>query len=85
MEDVAVSHKLCGFQGHVGGCIVMMMEKVVISQKFWSFSLHIFSQASQNFTIKVRVDRSVRRNKFMMKNPLHVEKTMSMQRPFYSW
>jgi hypothetical protein len=38
------------------------------------FSSHIFSQASQNVTVKVRVDRSVRRNKFMVNNPLHVKK-----------
>jgi hypothetical protein len=43
----------CGFQGCVGGCIVVMKEPVVVAPKFRSFSLHIFSQASQNITVKV--------------------------------
>jgi hypothetical protein len=67
-------HKLCGFQGHVGGRVVMMKEPVVVVPKFQSFSLHIFSQESQNITVNVRVDHSVRRNKFMVNNPLHVKK-----------
>jgi hypothetical protein len=34
---------------------------------------------SQNVTVKVRVDRSVKRKKFMVTNPLHIgKKTMSM-------
>jgi hypothetical protein len=73
-NHVVVSHKLCGFQGHVGGHTVMMKEPVVVAPKFWSFSSHIFSQASQNVTVKVRVDHSARRNKFTVNNPLHVEK-----------
>jgi hypothetical protein len=56
----------------------MMKEPVVVVPKFWSFSSHIFSQASQNIIVKVRVDCSVRRNKFTMNSPLHVEETMSM-------
>jgi hypothetical protein len=57
----------CGFQGHVGGNIVMMKPV-------------IFSQASQNVTvrIKVRVDRSVRRNKFTVNNPLHINKNKEL-------
>jgi hypothetical protein len=51
-----------------------MKEPVVVAQKFRSFSSHIFSEASQNVTVKVRVDRSVRRNKFAVNKPLHVEK-----------
>jgi hypothetical protein len=72
-NHVVVSHKLCGFQGRVGGRVVMM-EPVVVAPKFWSFSEHVFSQASQNVTEKYRVDQSVRRNKFMVINPLQVEK-----------
>jgi hypothetical protein len=56
----------CGFQGHVGGHGVVM-EPVVVAPKFQSFSLHIFSQTFQNVTVKVRVDRSVRRKKFTVK------------------
>jgi hypothetical protein len=73
-NHVVVSHKLCSFQGHVGGRLIMMKEPVVVASKFWSFSLHIFSQVSQNVTAKVSVDRSVWRNKYMMKKPIHVEK-----------
>jgi hypothetical protein len=59
------------------------MEPVLVAPKFESSSLHIFSQASQNITAEVRVDRSVRRNNFIVKNPLHAKKkkkkkTMSM-------
>jgi hypothetical protein len=72
-NHVAVSHKLRGFQGHVGGRIVVMKEPVVVAPKFRSFSSHIFSQASQNVMVKVRVDHSVRTNKFAVNNPLHVE------------
>jgi hypothetical protein len=64
----------CGFQRRVGGRGVVMKEPVVVVPKFWSFSLHIFSQVTQNITVKVRVDHSVRRNKFTVNNPLHVEK-----------
>jgi hypothetical protein len=61
-NHVVVSHKLCGFQGCVGGRIVMMKKPVVVAPKFQSFSSHTFSQASQNITVqvKVRVDRTVR-------------------------
>jgi hypothetical protein len=49
----------------------MMKEPVVVALKFQLFSSHIFSQASGNITVKVRVDRIIRRNKFMVNNPLH--------------
>jgi hypothetical protein len=71
-NHVVVSHKLYGFQGRVGRH-VMKKEPVVVAPKFWLFSSHIFSQASQNITVKVRVDRSVTRNKFTVNNPIHVE------------
>jgi hypothetical protein len=45
-----------------------MKEQVVVAPNFRSFSSHIFSEASQNITVKVRVDSSVRRNKFAMNN-----------------
>jgi hypothetical protein len=69
-----VSHKFCGFQGRVGGGRVVVREPVVLAPKFRSFSHRIFSQASQNVTVKIRVHHSVRRNKFTVNNPLHVEK-----------
>jgi hypothetical protein len=56
----------------VGGRVVMMKEPVVVAQKFWCFLLHIFSQASQNITVKVRVDRSVRRNKFTVEKKINI-------------
>jgi hypothetical protein len=62
-----------GFQGYVGGRVFMMKEPVVIVSKF-RFLSHIFSQVSQNITVKLRVDHSVRRNRFTMNNPLHVDK-----------
>jgi hypothetical protein len=55
---------------HTGG----VKEPGVVAPKFLSFSLHIFSQAPQNITVEVRVDSSVRRNKFTVNNPIHVEK-----------
>jgi hypothetical protein len=73
-NQVVVSHELSGFQARVGGRIVVMKEPAVIAPKFRSFSFHIFSQVSQNVTVKVRIDYSVWRNKFMVNNPLHVEK-----------
>jgi hypothetical protein len=73
-NHVVVSHKLCGFQEHVDGRIVMMKEPVVVAPKFQSFLLHAFSQASQNVTVEVRVDRNVRRNKFTVNNLLNVKK-----------
>jgi hypothetical protein len=59
-----------------GGRVVVMKEPVVVAPKFRSFSSHIFSQASQNVTVKVRVDCHFtrRRNKFTVNNPLHVAK-----------
>jgi hypothetical protein len=59
-----------GFQGCVGGPIAVMKNPVVVAPKFWSFLLHIFSQASQNATNVC----SVRRNKFTVNNPVEVEK-----------
>jgi hypothetical protein len=56
------------------GHIVTMKEPVVLVPKFWYFSLQIFSQTSENITVKVRVDSSVRRNKFTVNSPLHVKK-----------
>jgi hypothetical protein len=50
-SHIVVSHKLCGFQGFVGGRVVMM-EPVVVAPKFRAFSSHILSPASQNITIK---------------------------------
>jgi hypothetical protein len=78
-DHVVVSHRLCDFQGRVDGHVVMMKEPVVVALKFRSFLSHIFSQASQNVTVKIRVDCSVRRNKFTANHPLHVKKTMSMR------
>jgi hypothetical protein len=52
-NHIVVSHKLCGFQGCVGGRIVMMKEPDVVAAKSQSFLLHIFSQAYQNVTVKV--------------------------------
>jgi hypothetical protein len=73
-NHVAVSHKLCGFQQRVGGCVVAM-EPVVVAQNFPTFLSHVSSQASQNVTVTVRVDRSVTSNKFKVNNPLHIEKS----------
>jgi hypothetical protein len=72
-DNQVVSQKLYGFQGRVSGHVVMK-EPVVVAPMFQSFSSHIFSQASQNVTVKVRVDQGVRRNKFTVNNPLHIEK-----------
>jgi hypothetical protein len=72
-NHIVVRHKLCGFHGHVDGH-VDMMEPAVVAPKFRSFMSHIFSQASQNATVKSTVGRSVRRNIFMVNNPLHVKK-----------
>jgi hypothetical protein len=68
---VVVSHKLCGFQGRVGRRIVMMKEPVVVAPKYQSFLSHLFSQSSQNVTVRVKVivDRRGRRNKFTVNNP----------------
>jgi hypothetical protein len=51
-----------------------MKEPVMVAPKFWSSSSHIFSQASENVTVKVRVDCSVRRNKFTVNNAFYVRK-----------
>jgi hypothetical protein len=66
----------------VGGHVVMMEEPVVTAPKFRSFSSHIFSQASQNVTVrvKIRVGGSVTRNKFTVNNHLHIEKTKNKQK-----
>jgi hypothetical protein len=40
----------------VGGRVVVMKEPVVVTQEFRSLSSHIFCQASQNVTVKVRDD-----------------------------
>jgi hypothetical protein len=74
-NNVVDSHKLRDFQGRVGGRVVVMKEPLVDAPKFRSFSSHIFSQASRNVTVrlKVRVDCSVRWNKYRANNPLHVE------------
>jgi hypothetical protein len=45
---IVVSHNLCGFQGCVGGRIVLMKEPVAVAPNFWSFLSHIFSQASKS-------------------------------------
>jgi hypothetical protein len=75
-NHVAVRHKHCGFQGRVGGRVVVKKEPVVVEPKLRSFSSHIFSQASQNITVKDRADRSVRKNKFTVN--VEKKKTMSM-------
>jgi hypothetical protein len=64
----------CGFQGCVGRHVILMKKPVVVAPKFQSFSSHIFCQASQNVTVKVRVGYSVRREKFTVNNHLQVEK-----------
>jgi hypothetical protein len=92
-NHVVVSHKLCGFQGRVGGRVVVMKEPVVVAPKLRSFSSHIFRQAPRNVTVKIRVDHSVRPNKVTVKNPLLIEKnnehslcwTPDLPRLFCSW
>jgi hypothetical protein len=44
---VGVSHKLCGFQGRVGRCVVMMQEPIVVAPKFWFFVTHFLSSISK--------------------------------------
>jgi hypothetical protein len=78
-NHVVVSHKLCSFQGCVGKYIVAMKEPVVVAPKFRSFLSHIFSRASQSITVKVRVDHSIRRNKFMVNNLLSRQKKKKKQ------
>jgi hypothetical protein len=56
----------------------VIKEPVVVAPKFRSLSSNIFSQTSQNITVKVRVDRSVRKNKFTVNNPLRIGKKMNM-------
>jgi hypothetical protein len=80
-NHAVVSHKFWGFQGRVGGHVVVMKGPVVDEPKFWSFLSHIFSQPAQNITVNVRVDCSVRRNNFMVNNPLH-EKKKKKSMPF---
>jgi hypothetical protein len=58
----------------MGGRIVVMKEPVVVVPKCQSFSSHIYSRASLDVTVKVRVDRSVGRNTFTLNNPLCVER-----------
>jgi hypothetical protein len=41
-KHVVVSHKLCGFQGRLGGHVVMMKEPVVVVPKFRSFFIAHF-------------------------------------------
>jgi hypothetical protein len=71
------------------------MEPIVVAPKFRSLPSHIFSLAYQNVTVrvKVRVDRSVRRNKFTMTIPFMSKKnnghalcwTLDLPRLFCSW
>jgi hypothetical protein len=51
---IVVSHKLCGFNGHVGRRIVVMKKPVVVVLKFQSSLSHIFSQVAQNVTVTVK-------------------------------
>jgi hypothetical protein len=55
----------CGFQEHVGRCVVMMKDPVVAAHFLSSVSKH--HSKSQSWP-------SVRRTKFAMNNPLNVEK-----------
>jgi hypothetical protein len=68
------THKLCDFQECAGRRVVIMKKPVVAAPKFRSFLYHISSQESRNVTVKLRVDHSVRRNKFTVNNPLHIKK-----------
>jgi hypothetical protein len=61
----------------MGGRVVMMKKPVVVVPKFWSFSSHIFSQASRNVTVKVRVGRNVKQIHGEQSSS-HKKKTMSM-------
>jgi hypothetical protein len=63
-NHIVVNQKLCGFQGCVRERLVVI-EPVMSPQKFRSFTSQFFSQASQNITVKVRVHRSLRWNKFI--------------------
>jgi hypothetical protein len=58
----------------VGGRVVMVKESVVVAPNFRSFTCHILSQGSQNVTVKVRVNRSVRRNRFTVHDALTSKK-----------
>jgi hypothetical protein len=62
----------------MGGRVVVIKEPVVVVPMFWSFSLLNCVQEPQNVTVGVRVDRSVRRDKFTVSIPFHVQETMRM-------
>jgi hypothetical protein len=54
-DNLVVSHKLCGFEGRVGGRVVVMKGRVVVAPKFWYFSSHIFSEVSQAYLVVMYV------------------------------
>jgi hypothetical protein len=72
-----VSHKLCGFQGSVGGH-VLLMEPVVVMPEFRFFSSQIFSQASQNVTVKVELIIVLGGTNSQRTIPITLKKTISM-------
>jgi hypothetical protein len=47
-NHVVVSHKLCGFQGCVGVCVIVMKEPVVVMPKFGLFVAHFLASLSRH-------------------------------------
>jgi hypothetical protein len=46
-NHVVASHKLCSFQGCMGGRVVVMKESVVVAPKFQVFVAHFLSSVSK--------------------------------------
>jgi hypothetical protein len=77
-NHVVASHRLYDIQGMSAGALSWWRSQLWLCQIPVFFVSHFLS-TSQNFTVKVRVDRNVRRHKFTVNNPLHAKKKKTMR------
>lgn len=62
--------KLLHFGNGVSESVVVMKESVAVAPQLRSFATNILSQPLQNVTVKLSIDRLIRKDEFPVHNPL---------------
>jgi hypothetical protein len=65
-SHVAFGSNLPGEKGSVGLCVVVTLQKVLLSSNFGAKSSHIFTQSQLNFTVVCGIDCLACQGEFFM-------------------
>ena len=73
-DNAVVGEKLMHYESSVRGCIVITEQPIARAPQFRSFSPNVLPQTAKNIAVELSVHSLAFRGKFMVHNPLNVEK-----------